>query len=261
VKPMRPLPSRIAASLICLWATLLSIQLQVAGCASQRPISVADPNAARGLGLLAVASGTPMRVWLRDGKMVQGDYQGIERLTPAAYAVNYDAWRASAPAAGWPALGDTVRIATVYGGTRVGRFEGFDWGVVWFRAGSESEVVRFEDMRTLTGPSEVAFTADTLARLREAHRLPLASELRLYAHASQLSGGVRAYALDRVDRVQVQQDGRWVAAIIVGALAGAVMAVLVVKSIFDDAFDNCGGPVSSSVRLYPASPAAQPARR
>lgn len=258
MKPMRPLPSRVAGALICLWATLLSVQLPILGCASQRPIRVADPGGARELGLLTVERGSPMRVWLRDGNKVEGDYQGIERLDSAVYAERYDAWRAQAPMRGWPALGDSVRLGTVYGGTRVGRFEGFDWGVVRLRVGAESELTRFEEMRTMSTPVGATFTADTLARLREAGRLPLASQLVLYAGPGQRTGGANAIALDRVERVEVKQGSQWVAAVIVAALAGTVMAVLVVRSIFQDAFDDCGGTTRASLRPYPSPPMAHP---
>jgi hypothetical protein len=151
----RPLPARLSGALICLWAALLSVEMPLASCAHvPRPAEVSDPTATRGLGLVAVPEGGELRVWLRNGHVEQGAYRGIGRQKPADYAARYDAWRAWHPAAGWPALGDSVRMTTVYGGTRTGVFEGFEWGAVRVRAGTGAGVVRFEDLRELRADLE-----------------------------------------------------------------------------------------------------------
>ena len=232
---VRPLPARVAGALICLWVALVSVGLPVVGCAHVgRPLEVADPAAARGLGLVAVPEGSQVRVWLRDGRAEQGDYRGVGRLTPAAYATRYDAWRTRFPAAGWPALGESVQVTSVFGGTRAGVFEGFDWGTLRMRAGADVERVRFEDLRTLSGASGATFSSDTLARLRDAGRLPLASTLRLATSSGRLAAPVLEIPLDQVKSLEVRQGDQWATGAILGAAAGVVIVMVIIGSAVND---------------------------
>ncbi len=258
----RPLPARVGGALICLWSALLSVQLQVAGCAhSPGTVAMADPSLAGGPGLDAsVPLGSELRVRLRDGHTVGGEYRGIERQPLEEYAPRYDAWRARHPAAGWPALGDTVRISTAYGGTRTGAFEGFDWGAIRLRQTGDGEHVRLEDARMLVTPAGAAFSADTIARLRDAGGLPLCGVLLVDEASSGLTVAHRQIPLDEVASLEVKQGDQWVAAVIVGALAGAALVLVLIAFALRDAERNCGGSVSS-IRSYPAAAFAPSPRR
>lgn len=224
MKNMRPLPSRVAASLICLWATLLSVQLPIAGCASQRPAGVADPAAGQGLGLAAVPEGTSLRVKLRDGTLVRGLYAGIGVQKPEAYSAAYEQWRGRDPQAGWPALGDSVTLVTTNDVSRTRAFVGFDWGSVRVQSAVGADAISFDDLRTMSTASGKTFTAAMLVGLHDGGALPLAGTLKLRT-SSQLSGA-NAIPLDRIGTLEVQRGDDWVTAVVVIGMLGVVALVL-----------------------------------
>ncbi len=228
MKTLRPLPSRVASALICLWATLLSIQLPIAGCAHV-PVDgdVADPAARRGLGLAAVPEGTTLRVTLRDGTLVQGLYAGIGQQASDAYATAYEAWRGKDPQAGWPALGDSVRLVSGNEIVRMRRFEGFDWGAVRVHAGAGTDVIAFDDLHSMSTASGKTFTAAMLSGLHDGGALPLAGTLKLRTNSKLY--GTRGIPLDDIGSLQVQRGSNWVTAAVVIGMLGVVAIVIATR--------------------------------
>jgi len=179
-------------------------------------------------------------VTLRDGTLVQGAYGGIGHRDPDEYAAAYDAWRAHDPLAGWPALGDSVRLVSPSDIVRTRVFEGFDWGSVRVSAGAGTDVVVFDALRSMTTRSGTTFTAPMLAGLHDGGSLPLAGTLRLRS-ASRLADA-RAIPLDHVGSIQVLRDNRWVTAAVVLGLVGVVAIVIATWPEPKRSGPECDGP-------------------
>ncbi len=255
----RALPKRVAGTLICLWAALLSVQMPVAGCAHRAVEGdVADPRARQGLGLSTVPEGTQLRVKLRDGTLVQGAYDGIGHQAPDEYAAVYDAWRARDPRSGWPALGDSVRLVSPNDIVRTRVFEGFDWGSVRVHAGAGSDVVPFDDLRAITTLTGATFSAPMLAGLHDSGSLPLSGTLRLRT-PGRLEGA-RAIPLDRIGSLQVRRDNQWQTAAVVLGLVGMAALVIASRPPHVASGPECDGPPPTVWQRNPGAVSPAPSR-
>lgn len=131
--------------------------------------------------------GTKLKLALRDGEVVEGEYIGVERLPADEYALVYaEARERYALQSELPEPGDTVTLALVTGGVAEGEFMGFEfphW--VYFKRETQHGVpatqygVPATDVVEMSDGRDRSVSGETLDRLLSSGTVPTMSALAL----------------------------------------------------------------------------------
>ena len=173
----------------------------------------------------AIEPGKSIKLVLRNGAEISGEYLGLELLPAEDYAVRYAASRDSLAAQlRLPALGDTVGLLLHSGQMMKTEFLGCDYDGLWVRSAAEAEpqklrLIGIREMLVRGGP---AISGSAFPLLIFEGSLPTRSALAL-----KVRGGRELVPLSDVARIErTPSKARWIGATTEFVISAATWAIL-----------------------------------
>lgn len=183
-----------------------------------------------------IEPGQKIKLQLRNGHSVDGEYIGIEPLPAEEYAARYASTREQhLTIIPLPELGDTVTLRMTQGGELDAEFLGFDLHMMSVRTlgRSEPEGVQPHEVRELCIRGGGAITGEALEFLHSEGALPVHSALAMQTTAAgNRAGGKRLVPLDRIALIEWDSDnGRKVGTIIGGVIDAVAIVVITAAGV------------------------------
>jgi hypothetical protein len=210
------LPLLITAALGACGCTLIGFGVGAAIDKSHK-----KPDVVEGFRITRIEKGTRVKVYLRDGRQVQGIFNGLS-FDGKEYAQRYEERQKQAKSA-LPPLGDTITVSRSKGKTTAGRLAGFEPASIALRpeGGSPPLDVPFEKLSAVSFAGHEPLSGAQLQTLSGQGTLPLRSRMAV---------GDELIPVEHVSRVEVPHHGNAKA---ICALFGLVVDGLIIAALID----------------------------
>lgn len=207
----------ITAALATCGCTLIGLGIGAAIDKSHKSVDTVE-----GWRITRIAKGTPVQVLLRDGRQVQGIFNGL-RFDGTEYAQRYEKRQKQAEAGVLPPLGDAITVSSRKGKTIAGRLEGFELVSITLRpeGGAPPLDVPFEKVAAVSYAGHEPLSGAQLQTLSGRGALPLRNRLAV---------GDVLVSVEDVSRIEVPRHGHAKA---IGALIGLVVDGIIIAAMID----------------------------
>ena len=211
------LPGLITAALGACGCTLIGFGIGAAIDKSHK-----RPDIVEGWRITRIEKGTRVNVFLRDGRQVQGIFNGLS-FDGKEYAQRYEERQKQADGGALPPLGDTITVSRPNGKTTAGRLEGFELASITVRPEGSSPAldVPFERLSAVSLAGHEPLSGAQLQTLSGQGALPLRSRMAV---------GDDLIPVEHVSRIEVPHRGHAKA---IGALLGLAVDGLIIAALID----------------------------
>lgn len=192
---------------------------------------------------IELAPGTHIKVYLRDGKVLEGSYAGRALLDSSVYARRFEEKSRSSAYVPF-ALGDTLHVALRDGREWIAPFAGYAEVTLLLQNPDSAGYLQvpFEFAKDIQRPNGDRVDTGELAQAFHSGMLPSAEALVLKSRVDagtireRWEGADRVAVEDIVSATAVLSSGSNVAGVIVvGALVGAVLAIVLIGTAMNQA--------------------------
>ena len=142
--------------------------VELTGCTMSQPVvaeeSVTKSKPVAGSKLEKLKSERRVKLHMKNGDTIVTKFRGAYPRPASHYSKAYVNWVREGPDRfGYPAFAAEVVVTAVTGGSVTGLFDGVDFDRIYVRVGDESKGIKFSEVLSLSGESNVFVTGDRLA--------------------------------------------------------------------------------------------------